>query len=226
MLFIIIIIHYLYHCILKDYLSLPRPKSPPVIRKLKKSYVDYEFGCPSTHSANSCVLFLNLLFFFLTFIKPVITTSHPLMIFIYTSTILFIFLVSLSRIYFGLHSFLDITVGIIVGIIVTVLNWFVFYSFYENLFYSSFLGIIIILPLPLLYYYKWVYYNLDFYRDNKLLLNIILNIIFYISVGPIVQFIIHRLLLIYVHPDPERKYIFFWIYIYIILKTILYFYFL
>lgn len=147
--------------LIKDYLSLPRPKSPPVIRKLKKSYVDYEFGCPSTHSANSCVLFLNLLFFFLTFIKPVITTSHPLMIFIYTSTILFIFLVSLSRIYFGLHSFLDITVGIIVGIIVTVLNWFVFYSFYENLFYSSFLG-------------------------------------------PIVQFIIHRLLLIYVHPDPEH----------------------
>jgi len=37
-----------------------------IIRKLKKSYVDFEFGCPSTHSANACVLALNFLLYFLT----------------------------------------------------------------------------------------------------------------------------------------------------------------
>jgi len=145
----------------KDYLSLPRPKSPPVIRKLKKSYIDYEYGCPSTHSANACVLAFNFLFFFLSFIKPIVSTSHLLMIFIYSTTITFIFLVSLSRIYFGMHSFLDVVVGLIIGVFVTVINWFFICSIYESYFYSSVLG-------------------------------------------PIIQVIFHRLLLIYVHPDPEH----------------------
>ncbi|ORX44300.1 hypothetical protein BCR36DRAFT_334651 [Piromyces finnis] len=145
----------------KDYLSLPRPKSPPVIRKLKKSYVDYEFGCPSTHSANACVLALNFLFFFLTFIKPVITVSNPLMIIIYFTTFLFIFMVSISRIYFGMHSFLDITVGLVIGITVTVINWYIFSYIYESFFYSSILG-------------------------------------------PIIQLIFHRFLLLYIHPEPEH----------------------
>jgi len=59
---------------------------------------------------------------------------------IYLATFAFIFIVSLSRIYFGMHSFLDITVGLIIGIFVTVINWFALSYLYESFFYSSILG--------------------------------------------------------------------------------------
>ncbi|GMF02070.1 unnamed protein product [Ambrosiozyma monospora] len=37
----------------KDYLCLPRPKSPPLHRLTLSSYTAEEYGCPSSHTANA-----------------------------------------------------------------------------------------------------------------------------------------------------------------------------
>jgi membrane-associated phospholipid phosphatase len=99
----------------KDYLCLPRPKSPPVFRLCpeQSEYHKREYGFPSSHSANAAnasLMFISYLNFSQNFM----------------SSILFLILISLywislplSRVYVGMHSFLDVTGGAVIGSVVS-----------------------------------------------------------------------------------------------------------
>lgn len=84
---------------IKDYLCLPRPLSPPLHRISMSGSAMLEYGCPSTHSAN--------------------TLSFVLLISGYTYLkIWFLATLVLGRLYTGMHGFFDVAVGLILGYVV------------------------------------------------------------------------------------------------------------
>lgn len=88
----------------KDILKRPRPISPPVI-KLEARY-ELEYGMPSTHAmVGTCIPF-TMLFIAAT------RYEFPILIGIFLA-LTWTVLVSLSRIYLGMHSVLDVIVGIL-----------------------------------------------------------------------------------------------------------------
>lgn len=87
----------------KDYLCLPRPLSPPVHRISMSGSAILEYGCPSTHTVNS--LSFILLFPNRTWLKLWFLT-----------TLVF------GRLYTGMHGFLDVFIGLILGYIVWALR--------------------------------------------------------------------------------------------------------
>lgn len=88
----------------KDILKRPRPISPPVI-KLEARY-ELEYGMPSTHAmVGTCIPFTML------FIASQ-RYQFPFMVGFFLA-LLWLVLVSLSRIYLGMHSVLDVIVGIL-----------------------------------------------------------------------------------------------------------------
>lgn len=98
---------------LKDYMCLPRPRSPPIHRVTMSSYTAQEYGFPSSHSANatavSLILWLRLyearhLFSQFTFVTLAVILA------VYYSSLIF------GRLYCGMHGFLDLTVGSLIGV--------------------------------------------------------------------------------------------------------------
>ncbi|XP_029642914.1 sphingosine-1-phosphate phosphatase 2 [Octopus sinensis] len=88
----------------KDIVKRPRPISPPVI-KLEARY-ELEYGMPSTHAmVGTCIPFSMLYLFHQRYDFPF---NIGLMLAIAWTT-----LISLSRIYLGMHSVLDIIVGVL-----------------------------------------------------------------------------------------------------------------
>ncbi|CAE1251400.1 SGPP1 [Acanthosepion pharaonis] len=88
----------------KDILKRPRPLSPPVI-KLEARY-ELEYGMPSTHAmVGTCIPF-TMLFIAAT------RYEFPFLIGLFLA-LTWTMLVSLSRIYLGMHSVLDVIVGIL-----------------------------------------------------------------------------------------------------------------
>ena len=118
-------------CYLKDYLSLPRPQSPSIKRNSVAKYHSMEFGCPSTHAANATSIAL----FLYGWLIEVYNGQIPIniLIFLYSVT----FLVISSRIALGMHGFLDIGFGILIGFLVQVGIHYSFSSLLEFLENSS-----------------------------------------------------------------------------------------
>ncbi|XP_065209518.1 sphingosine-1-phosphate phosphatase 2-like [Planococcus citri] len=88
----------------KDIIQWPRPACPPVIRLQKKWSLEY--GMPSTHAMVGVALPSSVLYY----------TSHrykfPVEIGV-SLALLFCILISLSRLYLGMHSLLDILAGLL-----------------------------------------------------------------------------------------------------------------
>lgn len=88
----------------KDIIRWPRPPCPPVIRLQKKWSLEY--GMPSTHAMVGVALPSSVLYY----------TSHrykfPVEIGV-SLAVLFCVLISLSRLYLGMHSLLDILAGLL-----------------------------------------------------------------------------------------------------------------
>ncbi|QPG74999.1 hypothetical protein FOA43_002339 [Brettanomyces nanus] len=103
----------------KDFLCLPRPISPPLKRLTLSHYTAQEYGCPSSHTANAtsvCLLILRLVW---------INWSENTPFFNYIVTFLTVFYLStmvLGRIYCGMHGYIDLAIGALVGIVVFVLR--------------------------------------------------------------------------------------------------------
>ncbi|KAJ9095476.1 hypothetical protein QFC19_007586 [Naganishia cerealis] len=97
---------------LKDYMCLPRPRSPPLHRITMSSYTAQEYGFPSSHSANATAVSL-VLFLRLYDSRDQFTPIK----FVVLASILFIYYFSLifGRLYCGMHGFLDLLVGSIIG---------------------------------------------------------------------------------------------------------------
>lgn len=97
---------------IKDFYSLPRPLSPPLQRITMSGSAALEYGFPSTHSANAVSV---AVYGLLSLRSPENTLPHTIKLgleclsYFYAASIVF------GRLYCGMHGFLDVIVGSIIG---------------------------------------------------------------------------------------------------------------
>lgn len=107
---------------LKDYLCLPRPLSPPLHRLTMSKDSALEYGFPSTHTANAVsVSLLVATVLVRSYREEVQQTGEPhLAFYVIMHIINTIYILSLvaGRIYCGMHGFLDLAGGALIGIFV------------------------------------------------------------------------------------------------------------
>jgi membrane-associated phospholipid phosphatase len=97
---------------IKDFYSLPRPLSPPLHRITMSGSAALEYGFPSTHSANAvsvAVYGLLVLHSPDNTLSPTTKLILECLAYFYTISIIF------GRLYCGMHGFLDVIVGSIMG---------------------------------------------------------------------------------------------------------------
>ncbi|KAM8953432.1 sphingosine-1-phosphate phosphatase 2 [Pelodytes ibericus] len=90
----------------KDLLKLPRPSSPPVVKL--ETRVDAEYGMPSTHAIGATSI--SFTFILATMNRYQYPIGFGLAVALCHST-----LVSLSRLYTGMHTVLDVIVGALIA---------------------------------------------------------------------------------------------------------------
>ncbi|KAH7395014.1 phosphatidic acid phosphatase type 2/haloperoxidase [Phaeosphaeria sp. MPI-PUGE-AT-0046c] len=109
---------------LKDMVCLPRPLSPPLARISMSGSAALEYGFPSSHSANA----VSVAFYAIYTIRQTPEAYHPyvctgLQAFFYFYAVSIIF----GRLYCGMHGFLDVIVGSVLGALITA-----FYLVYND----------------------------------------------------------------------------------------------
>ena len=104
---------------LKDLLCIPRPLSPPLQRITMSSSAALEYGFPSTHSTNAVSVAVYTLFTLNTS-DP---TGHPQVKLILEAISYFYALsIVLGRLYCGMHGFLDVIIGGLLGASLSVIQ--------------------------------------------------------------------------------------------------------
>ncbi|KAG0460152.1 hypothetical protein HPP92_023280 [Vanilla planifolia] len=103
---------------IKDVISAPRPSCPPVRRVTStedEKENAMEYGLPSSHALNTVCLAGYFLHYGMTFGHEMDGFS----VLIWFSVVcLLVFLVSIGRVYLGMHSFIDVAAGIIIGLFI------------------------------------------------------------------------------------------------------------
>ncbi|KAK6506377.1 hypothetical protein TWF506_011292 [Arthrobotrys conoides] len=104
---------------MKDFFCLPRPLSPPLHRITMSGSAALEYGFPSTHSTNAVSVALYSLLILRD--NPSIPDNQRIIYIIlaalYATSIVF------GRVYCGMHGFLDVVVGSILGVILALAEW-------------------------------------------------------------------------------------------------------
>lgn len=104
---------------LKDMLCLPRPLSPPLSRITMSASAALEYGFPSTHSTNA----ISVAVYALHGLKSADSTLSPnLTIFLEVLAYSYATSIMLGRIYCGMHGFLDVIIGAILGALITAIQ--------------------------------------------------------------------------------------------------------
>ncbi len=98
---------------IKDYLCLPRPKSPPLHRLTLSHYTAKEYGCPSSHTANATSVCLLVASMAISNWSHFSSLTTPLFILLFTAWY-FLSLV-FGRVYCGMHGCVDLAIGMLVG---------------------------------------------------------------------------------------------------------------
>ncbi|KAG0043429.1 hypothetical protein BGZ83_011414 [Gryganskiella cystojenkinii] len=105
----------------KDYLCLPRPLSPPIVRLSRSKSTCQEYGFPSSHSTNAISVSL--------FLYCHLLTTDPTSWSPYTRELaifgLIVYAVSIvyGRLYCGMHSITDCIGGSMIGISIWATQW-------------------------------------------------------------------------------------------------------
>ncbi|KAH7398235.1 sphingosine-1-phosphate phosphohydrolase [Pyrenochaeta sp. MPI-SDFR-AT-0127] len=101
---------------LKDLLCLPRPLSPPLARISMSGSAALEYGFPSSHSANA----VSVAFYAIYMLRQsadennsYVNTGLQALFYFYAVSII------LGRLYCGMHGFLDVIIGSIMGALIT-----------------------------------------------------------------------------------------------------------
>ncbi|KAI3738558.1 hypothetical protein L2E82_28594 [Cichorium intybus] len=105
------------NCI-KDVVSAPRPKSPPVrILTATKDEKEnaLEYGFPSSHTLNTICLSGYLLHYVFSYNE---NTDPSYQVAAFMFVCLFVSLIGLGRIYLGMHSVIDIFGGLVLGLMI------------------------------------------------------------------------------------------------------------
>lgn len=104
---------------LKDFFSLPRPLSPPLHRITMSGSAALEYGFPSTHSANAVSVAVYALF---TLHSPECQMQESTKLILEILSYSYAFSIVLGRLYCGMHGFLDVIVGSILGALISVIE--------------------------------------------------------------------------------------------------------
>ncbi|KAJ6669294.1 hypothetical protein lerEdw1_008103 [Lerista edwardsae] len=141
--------------VLKDLLKWPRPCTPPVVKLEKRTMAEY--GMPSTHAMAATAISFT---FVLTTVKQYKYSIELGMI----GALLFSTMVSLSRIYTGMHTVLDVIGGSLIAAVLTALSYPA-QEVIDHLLITSPWGPVfcIIVPLLLCYHYP----KLDHYSPTR-----------------------------------------------------------
>ncbi|KAK9371855.1 phosphatidic acid phosphatase type 2/haloperoxidase [Lipomyces chichibuensis] len=105
---------------MKDFFCLPRPLSPPLHRITMSGSAALEYGFPSTHTTNAVSAALMILYNAREnpdFMSPFSLLLLRILMWIYMGSIV------LGRIYCGMHGFLDVIAGAILGALIFYLRW-------------------------------------------------------------------------------------------------------
>ncbi|KAJ8105501.1 hypothetical protein ONZ43_g7403 [Nemania bipapillata] len=106
---------------IKDFFSLPRPLSPPLHRITMSGSAALEYGFPSTHSANAvsvavyAILCLGLPD---NPFQPNTKLALEALSYFYAVSIV------LGRLYCGMHGFVDVVIGSIMGAVITLVEFY------------------------------------------------------------------------------------------------------
>ena len=134
--------------VLKDLLCLPRPLSPPLQRITMSGSAALEYGFPSTHSTNAVSVTVYAL---LALHDSDTTENQYLGLFLKALWYCYAASIVLGRLYCGMHGFLDVIIGGVVGAFLSVVQWFygeVFDDYiYSGSFKAPFIFVLIILVL-------------------------------------------------------------------------------
>ncbi|CAH1737146.1 sphingosine-1-phosphate phosphatase 2-like [Aphis gossypii] len=96
---------------IKDIVQWPRPQCPPVIRLQTKWSIEY--GMPSTHAMISIALPFSV-FYYISNRYQIDNNIGILIVFLWCM------LISLSRLYLGMHSVLDVIAGLLLAIVLLI----------------------------------------------------------------------------------------------------------
>eukprot|EP00160_Parvularia_atlantis_P011614 Unigene227_Nuclearia_a/m.829 Unigene227_Nuclearia_a/g.829 ORF Unigene227_Nuclearia_a/g.829 Unigene227_Nuclearia_a/m.829 type:complete len:429 (-) Unigene227_Nuclearia_a:55-1341(-) len=112
--------------IVKDYLCLPRPTSPPVV-KLSSDY-KMEYGFPSAHAVNALNMAISTAMYYVMQSDP--APSWAAQVLAWTAAVSFIVLICVSRVYCGMHTVTDIVGGLVFGASLQYL-WLSYYPYFD-----------------------------------------------------------------------------------------------
>jgi len=96
----------------KDLLCLPRPLSPPLTRITMSGSAALEYGFPSSHSTNAMSV---TVFSVLMLRDPSTTISREWSMYLQILAYIYAFSIVLGRLYCGMHGFLDVVCGSLLG---------------------------------------------------------------------------------------------------------------
>lgn len=105
----------------KDFFSLPRPLSPPLHRITMSGSAALEYGFPSTHSANAvsvAVYAILCLWSPDNQFQPNTKFALEALSYFYAVSIV------LGRLYCGMHGFVDVVIGSIMGALITLVEFY------------------------------------------------------------------------------------------------------
>lgn len=105
----------------KDFFSLPRPLSPPLHRITMSGSAALEYGFPSTHSANAvsvAVYAVLCLWSPDNQFQPNTKFALEVLSYFYAVSIV------LGRLYCGMHGFVDVVIGSIMGALITLVEFY------------------------------------------------------------------------------------------------------
>ncbi|VVT52947.1 uncharacterized protein SAPINGB_P003327 [Magnusiomyces paraingens] len=123
---------------LKDFCCLPRPLSPPLHRLTMSKDAALEYGFPSTHTANA----ISVSLFFMDTINSSKPNLNPFFYyFLHFLNCIYIFSLVAGRIYCGMHGFLDLFGGALIGSIVyfwgaPIFSRILFYITWSNTYWA------------------------------------------------------------------------------------------
>ncbi|KAI9203370.1 phosphatidic acid phosphatase type 2/haloperoxidase [Polychytrium aggregatum] len=107
---------------LKDYFGLPRPSFSNMKRLSHESSHSLEYGMPSSHATQASVVsFFALIYFY--FYAPA-ASNGPLYWLGGAALLLYPFVMAFSRVLTGMHGFLDVSVGLLLGLVMAAAHAF------------------------------------------------------------------------------------------------------
>ena len=104
---------------MKDLLCIPRPLSPPLQRITMSSSVTLEYGFPSTHSTNAVSIAVYTLF---ALHSPHSNIHTQVRLVLEIISYFYAMSIIIGRLYCGMHGFLDVIIGGLLGAALSVIQ--------------------------------------------------------------------------------------------------------